>query len=947
MPSGVRRVAPAACVAWLAGGVAPEALSQGLSSTLVVTVADVQGRPLPAEVQLDGPAFRLIRPTDARGQAFFPHLTPARYRIEATAGEKSCVPREIEVGAACATLIRCTPGTAESAPPELSVTTQGCDQATWASAAEVGRVPRPADPWSVLRDVPGILVDRVDVGGSETAQQSLLVSRGDLGAGATWSIDGYDVTDPAAVGSTMVYPDMGALEGIETTAGSADVRTVFPGPRVALALLAPRDRFFGAAHVRGSGDALQADNGPGGPASRSFLRNRTEVVTEMGATVGGAAFSRRLSLWVSAQRNALRQQTFTEHEERLRTTSLTVKAGLPLGAGRLSLLALRSEKEHEDRDPGFSAAPEARWRQSGPTWLVGLEDRRSMGRVSVSSRLAWLDAGFRLDPQGGTSASAYEDPRGVAQRSYYSFRTDRGRLQTGLEAVTRRSFLFGQHRLVFGLGYERMPVSTFQGWPGNEVQGLDRQSVFFRTFRLTGFAIPYRDMAARSLNEHSFAYVQDEVRFGRFDLLLGARLDRQAGHNRASSVDANPEFPDLLPAVSFGGAPGRFRWLDLLPRAAVTWDVQPGTMRAGLAYAAYAARLGSGDVVFDNPIGREFGSVVYYWIDRNADTVVERGELGPLRGQLADGGIDPTAPGSVVSPNVVDPGLRAPRTHELLAFASRSFGSALTVGLSGSFRRLVNTLWRPLRGLSPTDYTARGAVSGELFGRSFNVVFFGPVSTADVVPGNGRGLENRRGYRQEAVSAELTARGRIGAHVQWNAWGAYADAWERFLDREGAIQDPTPLDSGPLQDYGRLAARPGGLGRGDVFVNARWSAGASVSARLPWRVETTWRAWARDGFPLPYYEVGSSGDSTAGQKNVLIAPTLDAYRLPHVFMLDARLARATPLKRGVLTVGLDVFNVLNQATTLQVERDLELPSFDRPREVVRPLVLRVSLDWRF
>ena len=42
-------------------------------------------------------------------------------------------------------------------------------------------VPRPTDPWSVLRDVPGVVVDRVNVGGSDTAQQALLVSHGDPG----------------------------------------------------------------------------------------------------------------------------------------------------------------------------------------------------------------------------------------------------------------------------------------------------------------------------------------------------------------------------------------------------------------------------------------------------------------------------------------------------------------------------------------------------------------------------------------------------------------------------------------------------------------------------------------------------------------------------------------------------------------------------------------------
>jgi hypothetical protein len=352
-------------------------------------------------------------------------------------------------------------------------------------------------------------------------------------------------------------------------------------------------------------------------------------------------------------------------------------------------------------------------------------------------------------------------------------------------------------------------------------------------------------------------------------------------------------------------------------------------------------------VTFDNPIGREFASLSYYWNDANLNTVVDRGELDTLRGQLSAAGLDPRDPGGSESPNVVDPDLRAPRTRQIAGFASQSFGPRLDVGLAGSFRRVNSVLWRPLRGLTQADYVATGSVSGTLFGEDFNVVYFAPASGSQIVPGNGRLLTNRDGYRQEAVSVELWLRGRLGLGLRFSAWGAYAEAWERFLDRETAVQDPTRLDVEPLQDYGRLAARPGGLGRGDVFANARWSAGALVDASLPWALEGVVRAYAREGFPIPYFQVGASGDSTAGAKNVLIAPALDAYRLPPVVMIDLRLARAFDLRFGRLTVGVDVFNALNVRAPLQVARDFELPTFDRPREIVRPRIVRFGLDWRF
>ena len=209
-------------------------------------------------------------------------------------------------------------------------------------------------------------------------------------------------------------------------------------------------------------------------------------------------------------------------------------------------------------------------------------------------------------------------------------------------------------------------MTTRQAWPGNQVLAFERQTVFFRTFQLSGFALPTRAQNARSVQDQLEGYVQDEARRGRLGLTLGLRVDRLSGHNLHSSVGANPVFPDLLPAVDFPGEPTRLRWLDLLPRARISFDLAAdGSTAMAVGYAAYGAPMGAGDVVFDNPVGREGASLTYYWRDRNGDHVVQRDELDTLRGQLGSSGLDPDDPASVVSPHRIDPDLRSPRTHEV------------------------------------------------------------------------------------------------------------------------------------------------------------------------------------------------------------------------------------------------------------------------------------------
>jgi hypothetical protein len=922
---------------------ASPAYPQAATAWLEVVLREASGTP-GARVRLSAPAAEREACPDARGRVVFFHLRPGRYRLEAVTPAGSCG-REIEVGDGANLSVAIDCSAAEAAPAVLR--RPPLDRATSFSAADLRALPRPADPWSALRDAPGVVVDRVNVGGSETAQQSLLVAYGDPGAGATWTLDGADVTDPAALGSTSIYPDMDALAALEARTGATDARVRTPGAQVRLALREPASRFGGRAHARIAPDALQWDNLPPALASRNFLRNRTDRVVELGGEAGAPVRDGRLWLWGSAHLDSLHQQTFTEHAETVRTTSFTAKARLRFGRGSLSLLALRAEKVHEDRDTGFSAAPEARWRQSGPTHLVALEDQRSLAGWSLLSRLAYLDAGFRLDPRGGALANPFEDVRGVFRGSYLTFATERERFQVGVEAASRRRALGADHDLVLGAGYRRMPVTTFQGWPGNRTIGLARQDIFFRTFRLTGFALPTRDLHSRSVHDHLELLAQDTLRWGRLGLVMGARLDRLAGHNRPSSVEANPVFPDLLPPVAFPGGPTEIEWLDLLPRAGVSWDVTgTGRLLATAGYAAYGAALGPGEVTFDNPLAQG-ASLTFYWLDRSGDEAVQANEIDTVRGLLGSSGLDPARPGAATSPHAIDPDLKSPRTHEVAGSLDASFGPALATGLRFSFRRLTRALWRPLRGLTLADYAATGSVRGELFGTPYEVTYFAPASTSLIVPGNGRRLSNREAYAQDAVTLELRAGGRIGGKVEWRGWGAYSFWYERFTDFAVAVQDPTPLDTEPLQDLGRVTVRPGGLGRGDVFVNARWTAGGSVLARLPARIDLAANVFARDGFPIPYFQVGNTGDPTGAAKNVLIAPHVDSYRLPALVLLDARLARGFALGRGTLTAAASVFNLLNVSTTLQVARDVELPAFDRPREIARPRIVRLGLEYRF
>jgi len=197
------------------------------------------------------------------------------------------------------------------------------------------------------------------------------------------------VTDPAALGSDHGVPDMDALEG---TGGPHDrPRRARTHARRAGRPAPPRPGgpILGSRPPPLRGCPLQSDNLPADLAARVFPRNETDRLLELGGEAGGPLKDGRLWLWGAVARNALRQDAFTGHAESLRTTTFSGKGRLRLGTGALFPAAAaqrqvgRGPRPHDQRGPGgaLEGSPV-------PTTLLGLEDTRTWGRLSLVSRLA-------------------------------------------------------------------------------------------------------------------------------------------------------------------------------------------------------------------------------------------------------------------------------------------------------------------------------------------------------------------------------------------------------------------------------------------------------------------------------------------------------------------------------------------------------------------------------
>ena len=87
-----------------------------------------------------------------------------------------------------------------------------------------------------MQTVPTVYMDRVNVGGSESGQQSNYNAKGAQATDNTWSIDGVPVTDMGdsvvrpehATGSSAFYYDFDSFQEMAITTGGADAQNATP-----------------------------------------------------------------------------------------------------------------------------------------------------------------------------------------------------------------------------------------------------------------------------------------------------------------------------------------------------------------------------------------------------------------------------------------------------------------------------------------------------------------------------------------------------------------------------------------------------------------------------------------------------------------------------------------------------------------------------------------------
>lgn len=930
------------------------------TGNLFTVVTDEQQAPLPGvTVTVTGIGAPQVQVTDAQGRARFLGLYPGSYSLEAQLEGFSTVEYpniSINVGRNTNIEVTLSPAISET----VTVTGEApliderrLDQGSNVSSEELSRVPTARDPWSLLSQAPGVIVDRVNVGGNESGQQSDFIGLGSNPRDNVFAVDGVVLTDMNAVGASATYFDFGAFEEVQFTTSSADVTAATAGVTINQVTKRGTNEWRAAArYLRTDGSWQENPETLAGGAEG----NAIDSVEEYGADIGGPLKKDRVWLWISYGESDIRNIAGGGQLDRTQLEDLNSKLNFQLSDSNSGVLHFwTNDKLKFGRGAGLDRAPEATLDQTTPQDIYKVEDTWIANSSFVLTALASRDDGvYTLTPQGPPDGTRYRDDDGVLRGTNYTFVQDAIIDQVRIEGNYHLQSGSTSHDLKFGAGFREQENHSGTVWPrgrtvvSGEYLELDpgiAQVIFPRN----------RSFAIQS--NYDSAWLQDAITTGRWTITAGLRYDKQDLENLPSSDPGNDQALGLIPAINFAGNDaGGFSFESLVPRIGVTYAMgeERRTLLRG-SYSRYAEQLGQlplGSRV--NPIGYSYA--YFYFADANGNLALDDAERGSLEFAYTYN-IDPDHPDSLVTPNVNDPNLDPMMTDEITLGIEHGFSRTMAVGVTATWRNISDVPEQRLlivdqsgatRIATRDDWEQVTQITATL--PNGKVVTVPAYDLKSGLSSTGGSFYTNGDREQDYLGLTANFQRRLAdgwsfrAYAHWNDFDwKIGDEFRRYDDPNDSIADGLGFS-----DSDDAVAYQSSGNKADVFTGSGWSFGLyglyEVAPDQPWGFNVAASLNGRQGFVAPPVRNFSTED---GRRRLQLAP-IDEFRLDDLVTLDMRFEKELTFGDTVVVVGLDGFNLTNENTVLQVERNVTVEDrYTQPLEKLSPRVFRLGLTFKY
>ena len=890
----------------------------------------------------------------ANGRFGFAGLRPGRYAVSAAhPGFAEGAPVEVlvEAGSAPEVVLRLSLAgvmesvVAEGARRPLDIRGTGVRETV--DRAVLDDLPNGRDIWTVLEQTPAVLMNKVNVGGQESGQQSLFSAAGSAWTQNQYYLNGVNVTDPAAMGASLTYYAFDSFEEVEvSTAGHrAEIQT----PGVFLNIVAKRggNDFAGGGSVFYEHERFQAQNLDDRLRARGVGQaNRLKALLDWSFDLGGPI--RRERAWFYLNRSRVKIEPYlpgfflesgepgvdlTQLDNTLARVSVEVADGHEVG-----VFYFRNDKFRPYRGAGlFRPSPQTTFYQDSVSALGQLNWSAVLGESAlVEARISLLDLDFPYgqQPDAEPAVSRWELNTGVWRGgSGANIHYERNRYQASATATVFRDGLFGAtHEFRAGFEFSHNPARTTRNLHHAIVYTHDR----VRPIEVTIYNDP---VVTRNWTRNLGVFVQDSLVRGRWAFEIGARADWWGG-GFPDQTNEPGRWSAVFESLGVGrrtdGNPSVVSWFGIAPRVGASYRLTAdGRTLLRASAGRYLHQLALHVPAYAN--SNEQASARFRFDDRDFDALVDDGE------------VDFSAPLEVFLPsrNEVDPDLKQPYTDELTLGLHREFGRGVTLGLTGIVRSERNLLedtdvgvpasaWTPIAHSDPGRDFVRGteddnpvtlylqdpATLGQSRFRLYN-----PGITASY-----RGLVFEARKRMED-RWQLLASVSVSRSRGWLP-GA-GDQSEEGTGFPGALFNDPNHDSD--------------LHYGPTFWDRPFVARVSGSYRLPWGFAAAASARAHSGWPnyrsVIFTETLDGRPLPQGSTEVIVEPP-GAARSPIVPLLDLRLDhRLTLVGTAEVSTYLDVFNALNLNSVVgEGSRD---DSFGAVVGILPPRVARLGLRLRF
>jgi len=863
---------------------------------------------------------------------------------------------------------------------------------------ELNQVPNARDPWAVLQAVPGVLVDRVNIAGSENGQQSNFAGKGSGRGDGMWVMDGVVITDMSAVGASPTYYDFGAFQEIAVTTGGGDLSVQTGGIGINLTTKRGTNRFHGGGRYMLAHDNISFGNVPDSLANdprfnnpdgtRRDKANHIQQISDYGFDLGGPILKDKLWFYGTYGKQDIRLVTLTGTADKTLLPGINAKVNWQASSKTMvSGFYFVGNKQKFGRDPGFGVVGEDGFNYDqaneytegglpGGLWKLQI-DQSFSSNLYMSFKGAYYDTGFSLTPRAGTDNTwtvDYFHNQGLGSApKYLAVRPEK---TVSMDGNYFFDGLGGSNELKFGFSWRDYKTTSGYALGGNQLVGYLESDTGCAAGALycgeveVGRTEPTKEYTA----SYWSGYLGDVLSKDRFTFNFGVRWDLQTSKNSPATVAANESFPQVMPALEYPGDSNNvIEWTSWSPRVGLSYaltESRRSVLRA--SYAMYGGQLplsGGEGVGLINPVS--WGAKAYAWNDFNGDRFVQSNEINFDDFQYSYG-VNLANPGSAVSPNRIDADYKPQRDHEVVIGLDHELGGSFAVGVAYTWRKSNNFGYTPRRGgpcpevnsslgecriIQPEEYTKNAPVTAN----GYTSFTYSPPAALVTAGNSGRLLTNAPGYSRSFNGLELTLTKRLSNRwmsrvaFSWNDWTESWDGMPYSINVDDG--NPTSTEDDALKQGGPVSILSGGSGKASFYTNVSWQLYGNALWQGPYGLDISGAFVARQGGAYPVALRLSGG--LDGTNSALATSAIDSLRYDTMWNVDLRLAKTIKLGGDAgLTLSAEWFNVLNTDFVLSRARYANTSAFTdvkggaidgrgRIEEIIAPSIFRFGARIQF